>query len=383
MGDTVDVIVVGGGPAGAAAGAALAARGVTVAIVTTARGNPVRIGETVPPTIMQPLIGLGVHDEFLAGGHIAAPGTIVCWGDAQPYETDSITNPYGHGWHLDRARFDAMLLTAAVRAGAQMHQLNSFGTVEHGPDGWRVEVGERLVLRAPLLVDATGRSARIATRHGATRRREDRLIGLVGFGVAGTDDHRTVIEACEQGWWYASVLPDGRAVTALMTDADLLPTSRVGRQQHWARCLAETVLVREVMVPAAGPLQLHAAAARTAALSPSTGLDWIAVGDAARTLDPLSGQGLTAACQSAIRAAEALVDRRRTSALSAFAAHTLSAHRRHVWTGLRYYQRENHWPRSPFWARRHQRRQAKWWPAVAGGDNSESQVAQRPGRSER
>ena len=248
MGDAVDVIVVGGGPAGAAAGAALAARGVTVAIVTTARGNPVRIGETVPPTIMQPLIGLGVHDEFLAGGHIAAPGTVVCWGDAEPYETDSITNPYGHGWHLDRARFDAMLLTAAVRAGAQMHQLDSFGTVEHGPDGWRVEVGERHVLRAPLLVDATGRSARIAMRHGATRRREDRLIGLVGFGVAGTDDHRTVIEACEQGWWYASVLPGGRAVTALMTDADLLPTSRVGRQQHWARCLAETVLVREVMV---------------------------------------------------------------------------------------------------------------------------------------
>ena len=108
-----------------------------------------RIGETVPPTIMQPLIGLGVHDEFLAGGHIAAPGTVVCWGDDEPWETDSIANPYGHGWHLDRARFDAMLLTAAVRAGAQMHQLNSFGTVEHGPDGWRVEVGERLVLRAP------------------------------------------------------------------------------------------------------------------------------------------------------------------------------------------------------------------------------------------
>lgn len=355
MGDNVDVIVVGGGPAGAAAGAALAARGVTVAIVTTARGNLVRIGETVPPTIMQPLTRLGVHDEFLADGHIAAPGTVVCWGGDEPYETDSITNPYGHGWHLDRPRFDTMLLTAAVRAGAQMHQLASFGTVEHGPEGWNVEVGERHGVRAPLLVDATGRSARIATRHGATRRREDRLIGLVRFGAARTHDRRTVIEACEQGWWYASVLPGGRAVTAFMTDADLLPTSRVGRQQHWARCLAKSVLVREVMASAAGPLQLHAAAAVTAALSVSASRNWVAVGDAARTLDPLSGQGLTAACQSAIRAAEALIDRRRASALSAFAADTISAHRRHVWTGLRYYQRENRWPRSPFWARRHQR----------------------------
>ena len=116
VGDQAEVIVVGGGPAGAAASVALAARGVAVAIVTTARGNPVRIGETVPPTIIHPLTRLGVRDEFLADGHIAAPGTVVCWGDDNPYETDSITNPYGHGWHLDRARFDAH---AARRGGAR------------------------------------------------------------------------------------------------------------------------------------------------------------------------------------------------------------------------------------------------------------------------
>jgi flavin-dependent dehydrogenase len=86
--------------------------------------------------------------------------------------------------------------------------------------------------------------------------------------------------------------------------------------------------------------------------------NWIAVGDAARTLDPLSGQGLTVACQSAIRATEALLDPERAAALSAFAAHTVSAHRSHVQTGLDYYQRENRWPRSTFWVRRHQRSHA-------------------------
>ena len=355
MGHAVDVIVVGGGPAGAAAGVALAARGVAVAVVTTSRGNPVRIGETVPPTIAQPLTRLGVYDNFLSDEHIPAPGTVVCWGDDEPYETDSITNPYGHGWHLDRARFDTMLLTAAGCAGAQIHELDRFAPAEHGSRGWSVTVGDRPGLRAPMLFDATGRSARIAMRHGATRRREDCLIGLVSFGAARADDHRTVIEACEHGWWYATVLPRGRAVTAFMTDADLLPTGKAGRERLWKTALSETILVRGVMTSAAGPLRLHAAPACTGTLSASTSADWVAVGDAARTMDPLSGQGVTEACQSAIQAAEALVDRGHTSALRALSADYAVAHRRHVLAGLRHYRRENRWPRSPFWVRRHQR----------------------------
>jgi flavin-dependent dehydrogenase len=354
----VDVIVVGGGPAGAAAGVALAARGVAVAVVTTSRPNPVRIGETVPPTIAQPLTRLGVYDDFLSDQHIPAPGTIVCWGDDEAYETDSISNPYGHGWHLDRVRFDTMLLRGAARAGARMHELDRFAPAEHGARGWSVTLGDRAVLRAPMLLDATGRSARIAMRHGASRRREDRLIGLVSFGAACADDHRTVIEACEHGWWYATVLPRGRAVTALMTDADLLPTGKAGRERLWKTALSETILVRDVMAPAAGPLHLHAAPASAGVLSTSAGADWVAVGDAARTLDPLSGQGVMEACRSATQAAEALVNRGRTSALRTLSADNAVAHRRHVLTGLRYYRRENRWSRSPFWARRHQRFQA-------------------------
>ena len=356
MAGAVDVIVVGGGPAGAAAATALAARGAAVAVVAASRRNQVPIGETVPPAITASLARIGLRDDFLADGHLPAPGTIVCWGDDQPYETDSITDPYGHGWHLDRGRFDTMLRRAAVRAGAQMHDVPGFARVERGTHGWRVKAADGQDLTAPMLVDATGKSACVAMRCGVARRHEDRLIGLVGFGAAGTADHRTVIEACAQGWWYTSVLPDGRAVTALMTDADLLPTGRSARHQLWRRALSGTAIARTVMVAPAGPLRLHAAAARTAALLSPTGPDWIAVGDAARTLDPLSGQGLTVACQSAIDAAEALLQRGSGSGgLAGFSAATVSAHRRDVRTGLGYYRRENRWPQSPFWARRHQR----------------------------
>lgn len=349
-------MVFGGGPAGAATALALARSGVSVAVVNRSRRGHPRIGETVPPTIIRPLAQLGVWNAFVADGHAPAPGTVVRWGADQPYENDFIVNPYGHGWHLDRCRFDAMLISAAGRAGAQIQDLPPGGRVEHDNRGWSMRFANRPYLRAPFVIDATGRSARVAQRHGVTRHRVDRLIGLVRFGTSAAAESRTLLEACALGWWYAAALPDDRAVTALFTDADLLPVGAVQRDRWWTRALSRTRLVPEIMATT-GASRIYAAAAPTGTLSSYTGRDWLAVGDAARTLDPLSGQGLTMALTSAIRAAETVLDPRREAALDAFSRQTTEEHRIHLSTRLAYYRRENRWPHSPFWQRRHRQLQ--------------------------
>ena len=357
MTSDVDVLVLGGGPAGAATALALAHGGASVAVAGRSRGDRPRIGETVPPTIIAPLAQLGVWDAFVADGHAPAPGTVVRWGTEQSYENDFILNPYGHGWHLDRARYDAMMISAADRAGAHIHDLPPGGRVEHDGGGWTLRIPNRPSLRAPFVVDATGRVARIAARQGATRHREDRLIGLVRFGQAATTEDRTLLEACAEGWWYAAVLPDARAVTAFFTDADLLPVGAVERDRFWVQALSRTRGVPEIMATT-GASQIHTATAHTSMLSECTGADWLAVGDAARTLDPLSGQGLITALTSAIRAAKAVLGARRTAALDGFSQQTAEEHRTHLSTGLAHYRREDRWPRSPFWQRRHRRLQA-------------------------
>lgn len=345
-----DVLVVGGGPAGAAAAIALARGGAAVAVLARPEraGGP-RVGETVPPTVVGPLVRLGVWEAFQADGHVPAPGTVVCWGDDDPYENDYIFNPYGNGWHLDRGRFDAMLLRAAVTAGASVHVAGS--QVESDGTTWSVRVAGG-VLRAPVVVDATGRAARIALRRAGARAREDRLVGLVRFGTAASSEPRTILEAAPDGWWYGAVLPAGRAVTAFFTDADLLPHGAVARERHWTARLAGTGFVAGLM-ETAGAGRIHPTAARTSLLLPCAGPNWAAVGDAARTLDPLSGQGLEAAMTSSIRLAAALLAPSRAGGLAEFSRETAAQHRRHMAGRVAHYRRERRWADSPFWRRRH------------------------------
>lgn len=335
--DPVDVLVHGGGPAGAATALALARGGRSVALLVReqpGRGRP-PFGETVPAEILRPLCRLGLWDEFRAAGHLPAPGTLVSWGRDRPHENESVFNPYGHDWHLDRVRFDRMLRDAAVAAGARPV-----------PAGTPVPP-------ARLVVDATGRAARLARRRGAARHLSDRQVGLVRFGPATARDPRTVIEACRQGWWYAAELPHGGGVTALFTDADLLPSGAGARARLWDEALAGTHLVRDVTAPAATS-RVWVAPAQTGGLTETTGDGWVAVGDAARTLDPLSGRGLLTALWSAVETAGAVLGPRPAAALADLARDGAREHRTHLRRRGEHYRRERRWPHSPFWARRHE-----------------------------
>jgi flavin-dependent dehydrogenase len=360
-----DVVILGGGPAGAAAAISLRRHrpSLSVALVEQSCYDAPRVGETLPPTVQRVLEQLGVWEAFVGEGHVAAYGTRAAWGSDELYDNEFIYHPAGRGWHLDRARFDLMLARAAVGQGVTTYTGCKYTNSQHGDDGgWLLNVtdeqGRELLLEASFVIDATGRRAAFATRRGVRKVLIDRLHGVsVTFGAREAEpfvDTYTLVEAWEEGWWYSSRLPGGRVIVYCMSDADVLKRRGLNALDSWLDLLENTRHTRG-RVHQATPLgapSVHAA--YTHRLERTTGDRWLAVGDAATTFDPLSSQGIIKSLRSGVFASYAVADYFEGSAagLEKFEALTAREFEDYLTVRADFYGSERRWEGSPFWTRR-------------------------------
>jgi flavin-dependent dehydrogenase len=363
------IVIAGGGPGGAAAAIELARRGRSVLLADESRGASFRVGEALPPPARPLLRDLGVLDRFLADGHLACYGNVSSWGSDATQETDFLFNPHGHGWHLDRPRFDAMLRDAARDAGAEVHPGVRLTTVRReGDEGWRVvlhrDSGVLTELDCGWLVDATGRRGAVARRAGLTRLRDDRLVAFharfqraAGLGADG--DSRTMIEAGPDGWWYAALIPSGECVVAFLTDLDLVDRASLLTSPGFLARVEGSRLVRARLAAHSsamiGPPRVTDAG--SGRLDQFAGSHWIAVGDAALSFDPLSSQGILNALYTGKRAGQT-IDRVLSGeggALGEYRHRLEGIHRAYRQNLLAYYSLESRWPERLFWSRRRNR----------------------------
>ena len=165
-----DIVIVGGGPSGAATAISLAREGLVVSLLERTRYDEVRIGETVAPAIRGPLGELGVWEDFLAAKHNPSHANRSAWGTPKIEYQDFIFSPYQIGWHLDRRQFDRMLADAAKERGARVIRGTRMISVCQTANGWEVEgqcADQTISVQASYLVDATGRSRKTAATFGA------------------------------------------------------------------------------------------------------------------------------------------------------------------------------------------------------------------------
>lgn len=315
------VIVVGGGPAGAATAFHLARAGVHVTVLDRAhfpRDKP--CSEYMSPQASRILDAMGVLEQIersgaahLAGMRVRAPNGTTFHGRFA--DVEGFRGYRDRGLALRRTVLDHLLLDRARAAGAVVSEGVRVTALQRDPSGRVTGVeaidasGRTSTLDASIVVGADGLRSIVARRLdlAATRVAQRRLAFVTHFaGIDMGDSGEMHVE--QDGYLgladvgggmtnVAVVVPRSRA-RAASGDPAAFVDAWIGRRHHVAPRFAKARRVTPVL--ATGPF----ASAADRAWAPGAAL----VGDAADFFDPFTGEGIYAALRGAELLAPRIID---------------------------------------------------------------------------
>ncbi len=354
-----DISIIGAGITGSAAACLLAQLGYRVALIERSDLRRPKTGESLSPECRRFLDRLNFNVDTECGIDYVA--NTAFWGGDEPSESNFIFNPYGNGLAIAKTSFEQKLFFHAEQNGVSVFLNSSVARQERSRSRWYLLVqrgcGATVQLNARLLIIATGRNSPYR-RPGPTRIFFDKLVALTTIvDTKGREGPmRTLyIEALPNGWFYTNALPDCKRVFTFFTDGDLLRRiqpieahfNKQLRRTSWSRTSGFDLSDLDPKVKTFD--------ARTSWSNCQIGAGWIELGDAAYTIDPLSGQGIqknlemVEFCVENIRPLTDFAD----SARDLYVSYNSSRFKSMLNMGRNLFDAEKRWRSDPFWLRRH------------------------------
>lgn len=319
-----EALVIGGGPAGCAAGTVLAQKGRRVIVLEREKFPRYHIGESLIPFTYPALERLGMIPKLRQSAFTRKFSVQFISPSGRASQPFYFFNRYdretiAQTWQVLRSEFDQLLMTNARECGADVREEMRVTELlwEQGRVvGARAHnaAGQYTDFRAPMTVDATGREALAATRN-AWRRGDPKLNKVAVWTYyegarrdPGIDEGATTIGFIpNKGWFWYIPQAGNRVSVGVVADGKYL--SRDGVKDPgtiFRREIQENRWIADHLAPGTctGEYWLTGEYTFRSAYCAADGL--VLVGDAYGFLDPVFSSGLMLALKSGVLAADAI-----------------------------------------------------------------------------
>ncbi|MGD1147420.1 MAG: NAD(P)/FAD-dependent oxidoreductase [Thermoanaerobaculaceae bacterium] len=320
----VDVLILGGGPAGSTAGALLATAGLNTVILEGERFPRFHVGESLLPHTLPLLDRLGVHEAVRALPHtrrkegasfVTHEGSrhVVYWfGDAFPPAIP-------HAYQVRRDEFDAALLANARAKGAEV--LEGWHAAAPRWEGKRLvglvvrePGGAERVIRCRAFLDASGQSSFLASRMGwrFPYPMHRKVAAVSHFGNVWLPPEREAgnitIALTDGGWFWMIPFADDTVSVGAVLDVQKWRGSGGTPETFFNAAVQATPEVARRLGHAERLLPFSAVQNFSYRVMQIGGDGYCLIGDAAGFLDPIFSTGVFIATTTAASAAQDIIE---------------------------------------------------------------------------
>jgi flavin-dependent dehydrogenase len=322
---THDVLIIGGGPAGASTATILAEHGHKVLIIEKAKFPRYHVGESLIPFTFGPLERLGMIPKMRGSHFVKKYSVSFVQPDgrrSQPFyfHTRYDKETVAQTWQVMRSEFDQMLLDNAREKGAEVMEETTVIQLLKNDSGRVIGVevktkdGQVKHLHAALVVDASGKEAFASNRQGW--RIGDPYLNKVAIWTyykgskraEGVDEGGTTIAFVpEKGWFWHIPMHDDMVSVGVVAEGKYLTRGGVkDMKEMFYREIGENQWIKEYLSTgeSTGEFWITSEYSRHSKYGCAQGL--LLVGDAFAFLDPVFSSGVMLAIKSGVLAADAI-----------------------------------------------------------------------------
>lgn len=326
-----DVIIIGGGPAGAALGSYLSMAGIKNTIIEKANHPRDHVGESLVTNTTRIFQEIGfvatmeregfVHKYGAAWHPPSSTGSVSVVFSEFPVE--GVNQPYSY--HVNREQFDLQLLKHAESLGSQVWQGIPVTKVlfEDGQaNGVRVRLGSQEVdLPAKIVVDASGRDTFLG-RHLRIKEKDPLFNQYAIHGwFEGVDRSNPetgefihiYFLPIEKGWvWQIPITEEVTSIGVVTEKKDFLK-SGMKPEEFFNLHVNSTPNIKHAMRNVVQVKKFKTEGDYSYSMTRFIGDGYLIIGDAARFVDPIFSSGISVALHSAKFASEQIIQAIKTN----------------------------------------------------------------------